>query len=396
MMKFILIFYLTFIYAVYAISNSTIDFLQPKKIFINGKYYNLAKLNERCVINEAKYTPPIERGISEHNCENGLTCFNFTCKLPSKENDSCNSGLFWPTFTGTKEINIDLSDCTSDFYCSIIDSKCKRTKKLGSPCSSPLECINPFYPNSTCHNGVCVQTELIRTNTTERYILVFLLVAILLYIYYRQYKIQEMQLIRLNELVTQNQYNRRRDFETETLPPYSPPSSSFLAENEGDANSQCSQSIRPPSYHQYPTYNPPLTSVTGNNNNNDNSIINIDIPHSNSNIYPDPNSNRLSYRNSRLSVISAQSSNAPSTPPPSYSQPTTPYMYNMTLEGNNNDEVVVTPSSSTSRPPLPPNNNNNSSSHHLNTSHLFSRLSHRRSSLRHSITITPINHNNAE
>jgi len=325
-MKFILIFCLIFIYAVYAYSNSTINLLQPRKIFLNGQYYNLAKLNEHCVINEAKYTPPLERGISEHNCENGLTCFNFTCILPSKENDQCNASLFWSTFTGTKEEYIDVSSCTSDFYCSILDGKCKRTKRLVSKCSSPLECINPFYPNSTCHNGLCVQPELVKTNTTERYILVFLLVAILLYIYYRQYKIQEMQLIRLNELVTQNQYNRRRDFDTETLPPYSPPSSSFLAENEGEANSQCSQSIRPPSYHQYPTYNPPLTSVTSSSNNNDNNIINIDIPRSSSNIYPDPNSNRLSYRNSRISMISAQSSNAPSTPPPSYSQPTTPYI----------------------------------------------------------------------
>jgi len=182
----------------------------------------------------------------------------------------------------------------------------------------------------------------------------------------------------LNELTAQGVFDERRDAELETLPPYSPPSSTFLAEAENDDDSQCNRShslISPPSYHQFPpvNVNTPVTIIntsTLNDNNsasvttgNGNTTINTNTSNTITNsLYPtvnnsnDPNItqdlNRLSV-NPRLSFISTQSSLTPNTPPPSYSQPTTPYLYDTTTENANLlPPVVPSPNSSVIQPPI--------------------------------------------
>ncbi|OUM61602.1 hypothetical protein PIROE2DRAFT_12339 [Piromyces sp. E2] len=440
-----MIFILLIIYLSSVLASNDL-FLNPSKILINEKYYSLAGLNEDCVVDNVKFTLPRERGVGLSNCESGLTCFNFHCVFPSKEGESCQY-FYFGNSDSTNNIGHDRSNCTSEFYCHKTLHKCLRTKELSESCESNEECININHPNSTCYNKKCTLSSMVPQPQSSRYFFVFFFLSILIYIYYRQYSIQEAQLNRLNELTAQGMFEERRDPEIETLPPYSPPSSTFLAEAEGenDDDSRCNRShslISPPSYHQFPTVNinPQIlnSSVLTDNNSisiNGNSTINTNT--NTTSIYPltvntsidrnnTPNPNRLSVANPRLSFISTQSSLTPNTPPPSYSQPTTPYLYNLdgTTVGENEGLLPALPLSSTNsnvtHPPLAHSRSNsrtinltnapslneyrysiqsNPEEHsyidrHHGTSHRYSTLSlRRRSSLRHSLSLGHVNSN---
>ncbi|ORX57191.1 hypothetical protein BCR36DRAFT_580600 [Piromyces finnis] len=229
---------------------------------------------------------------------------------------------------------------------------------------------------------------------------------------------------------------RRCDPEIETLPPYSPPSSTFLAENENDNTHSL---ISPPSYHQFPTVDiSPQGTMINTSTTNSPNILTDSILHSinvnttNNSITTanrSTNQNLLS-ANPRLSFISTQSSLLiPNTPPPSYSQPTTPYLYdienengenNNTSNNDDNDNEALLPpiptNSNVTQPPVAhPHNNsrtynlvNNVTTMNVNrystlsnpedrsdqnnnnsnrSSYRRSTISLRRSSLRHSITL---------
>jgi len=335
----------------------SINFLSSHKVYINNEYYSIAKLNEPCVVDNStlslnKNISPIERGVGLNNCEIGLTCFEFKCVYPSKVGDLC-----LPFYFTTPIQVYDRSNCTNEFYCDD-NFTCQKTKPLKSSCSSNAECISIETPTAICSNNKCIQSKDMNTSSSERYILIFVCMSILIYIYYKQYTLQEAQLNRLNEIELERggMEENRRDPELETLPPYSPPSSAFLADDD-DTRSHCSNAptLRsPPSYHQFPTVNPQISSLytfNSNNttintatNNNSNSVYPGIITHDSnleSESNPPINENRLSL--DRTSQYSTRSSQLPSTPPPSYSQPTTPYHYNIEPIDNQNETEILMP-----------------------------------------------------
>ncbi|ORX77600.1 hypothetical protein BCR32DRAFT_247819 [Anaeromyces robustus] len=286
------------------------EYLDAHVLLLNNKYYNISKLNEDCVIDYSSFTGIIERGIGKSNCENGLTCFNFKCVRPSNEGDHCEPY----TFKVNKNIalSVDKSNCTAQYYCHNKEKVCKKTVALGGKCESDYECASKDYVNATCREKTCVDISYnAKENSNNRFIVVFIFMSVLIYIYYKQYKIQEYQLNRLNELYFENDFaeNHRRNSETETLPPYTPPSQAFLSNND---DAQCSNT-------------PPLRSPPKNLS------LNVDT-------------NRLIVRRLSQYSVSTNSSQLPSTPPPSYSQPTSPYTYNVALLGDDiNEEVILPP-----------------------------------------------------
>jgi len=345
-MKLILLFIFYILFINNVLSES---YLSPKKIYINNEYHPIAKLNEQCVVEkpstvEQESVAPLERGVGLNNCETGLSCFNFVCVLPSNVGDYCVQHYFQPNVH-----TYDNSNCTHEFYCH--ENTCQKTKPLGSSCNTNAECININLPTAICYENKCISSKDLHTSSSERYLLIFFFMTILIYIYYRQYTIQEAQLNRLNELAfaENTSGSNRRDAELETLPPYSPPSSTFIADD--DDHSLCSTvpTLRsPPSYHQFPPVNPLSHSNNSNSDNNQtNSIYPVIITqnsNSDSNTNPQNDTSRSSLnRVSQHSALSARSTQVPSTPPPSYSQPTTPYHYGVEPAGDVNESEILPP-----------------------------------------------------
>jgi hypothetical protein len=349
-MKLILLFYTLYLLLINKVLSDSL--INTQKIYINNEYYSIAKLNEPCVVDNStlnlnKNISPIERGVGKNNCETGLTCFEFKCVFPSKVGDPCS-----PYYFTASTFVYDSSNCTNEFYCDD-NLTCQKTKKIRSLCKSSAECINNNIPTVICEENKCVQSREVNASSSERYFFVFFFMTILIYIYYRQYTIQEAQLSRLNEIAPENNMSEtRRDPDLETLPPYSPPSSTFL--NDDDNCSHCSNvpTLRePPSYHRFPTVNIQMSSINransessassnndNNNNNNSNSLYPIVI---NNNLNSNFDQTRLSLH--RSSQYSLRSSQIPSTPPPSYSHPTTPYQYNIESLDDENESDIIPP-----------------------------------------------------